>query len=75
MGLPLLEAQSLSVPIIASERDYVRDLVEPSQTFDPASPLSIARAVMRAMEKTEERVATSSANDFIKIVMDKTGVR
>jgi len=46
-GLPLLEAKNAGLPIIASERDYVRDLVEPVETFDPESALSIARAVMR----------------------------
>lgn len=46
-GMPLLEASSLGVPIIASERDYVRDVCNPDETFDPNSALSIFRALMR----------------------------
>lgn len=46
-GLPLLEAQQLGMPILAPELDYVRDVVEPEQTFNPDSPMSIARAVLR----------------------------
>ena len=43
----LLEARALGVPVLAPERDYVRDVCEPRQTFDPASPRSIADAVRR----------------------------
>lgn len=50
-GLPLLEARALDVPIIASERDFVRDVCVPAQTFDPASPRSIAMAVTRFIER------------------------
>ncbi|MBK9322821.1 MAG: glycosyltransferase [Bdellovibrionaceae bacterium] len=46
-GLPLLEAKSLDIPILASELDYVRDLVDPIESFDPNSSKSIARAVKR----------------------------
>ena len=41
-GLPLLEASSIDLPIIASESDYVRDVCEPAQTFDPNSYLVYA---------------------------------
>jgi glycosyltransferase involved in cell wall biosynthesis len=46
-GIPLIEAKDAGIPIIASELDYVRDLVDPVETFDPCSSTSIARAVMR----------------------------
>jgi glycosyltransferase involved in cell wall biosynthesis len=46
-GLPLLEAAKAGLPILASERDYVRDVVKPVASFDPESALSIARAVLR----------------------------
>lgn len=52
-GLPLLEAQSSGLPIVAAERDYVRDVVVPHETFDPLSPVSIARAVRRFQGRTE----------------------
>ncbi|MGZ5179181.1 MAG: glycosyltransferase [Ramlibacter sp.] len=46
-GLPLLEAAAHQVPILAAERDFVRDVCEPAQVFDPASARSIADAVLR----------------------------
>jgi glycosyltransferase involved in cell wall biosynthesis len=49
-GLPLLEARALRVPVLAAERDFVRDVCEPAQTFDPGSPVSIAAAVRRFVE-------------------------
>lgn len=46
-GLPLLEAKAAGLAILASELDFVRDVVDPEQTFDPSSCVSIARAVKR----------------------------
>lgn len=48
-GLPLIEAQQLGLKIVASELDFVRDVVLPDHTFDPHSPVSIARAVERQL--------------------------
>lgn len=47
LGLPLIEASRAGLPIVAAELDYVRDVVEPVETFDPQSYTSIARAVKR----------------------------
>lgn len=49
-GLPMLEATALHKPVLASERDFVRDVCQPAQTFDPTSPYSIAHAVTRFVE-------------------------
>jgi hypothetical protein len=46
-GLPLIEACRAGLPVLAAELDYVRDVLDPEQTFDPDSPVSIARAVKR----------------------------
>lgn len=48
-GLPLIEAARAGLPIVASELDYVRDVCVPTQTFDPGSATSIARAVRRQL--------------------------
>ena len=45
-GMSGLEAARAGLPIVAAERDYVRDIVTPAETFDPGSPVSIARAVL-----------------------------
>jgi glycosyltransferase involved in cell wall biosynthesis len=68
-GIPLVEAASYNLPIIASELDYVRDLVEPVETFDPESPRSIARAVKRFMGQKEKINKVLSADKFIKELM------
>lgn len=47
LGLPLIEAEKAGLPILASELDYVRDVVSPVQTFNPESAISIAKAVKR----------------------------
>lgn len=46
-GVPLIEARNYQLDIIASELDYIRDLVDPEQSFNPNSATSIARAVFR----------------------------
>lgn len=63
-GLPLVEAMHAGLPILASELDYVRDVCRPVQTFDPASPVSIARAVKRFLAVSEPVLPLNSAHDF-----------
>lgn len=65
-GLPLLEADRVGLAIIASERDYVRDVVNPVQTFDPESPLSIARAVKRFIEADTGIRPVPGAGEFLE---------
>lgn len=54
-GLPLLEARTLDIPVLASELDYVRDLIDPTESFDPSSPKSIARAVKRFLNIHDDK--------------------
>lgn len=66
-GLPLLEATALGVPVVAAEKDFVRDVCRPMQTFDPSSPRSIARAVERFASGDSPRETTYlSAAQLIK---------
>lgn len=64
-GLPLLEARAAGLPIVAAERDYVRDVVEPEETFEPDSPVSIARAVRRMLGREERPVTVLTPSEFI----------
>jgi glycosyltransferase involved in cell wall biosynthesis len=50
LGLPMIEAKSVSLPILASEMDFVRDVCDPVETFNPSSPKSIALAVLRFLK-------------------------
>ena len=40
-GLGLLEAAQLNMPVIASDLDYVYEVIQPSSVFDPYDPKSI----------------------------------
>ena len=68
-GLPLIEAMHCGLPILASELDYVRDVVVPVETFDPGSPVSIARAVRRFLGKAEPTIQIHSAEEFLAEVL------
>lgn len=68
-GLPLVEAAQHGLPILASECDYVRDVVEPVETFNPNSPTSIARAVRRFLGVPEGTVRIVTATEFLKEVL------
>ena len=63
-GLPLIEARQACLPVLASELDYVRDVIDPDQTFDPESSLSIARAVKRFLNLQEDKLPLIDANGF-----------
>jgi glycosyltransferase involved in cell wall biosynthesis len=52
-ALPLLEARAAGIPVLAPERDYVRDVSEPAETFDPESARSIMRAMLRFLGKAQ----------------------
>ncbi len=69
-GLPLIEARHAGLPILASELDFVRDLVDPEETFDPKSAISIARAVKRFMQIDNEHRILFSADQLIRKVME-----
>lgn len=72
LGLPIIEARSLGMSIIGPEMDYVRNICQPVETFDPNSPLSISRAVLRFFhlsDCSERNIMSSKA--FLQNVLDK----
>ena len=70
-GLPLIEARQASLPVIASELDYVRDILDPEQSFDPYSSISIARAVKRFLEVDEFQLPLLDAKGFLDQLLGK----
>lgn len=70
-GLPLLEARENKIPIIAGELDFVRDLVTPSETFNPLSALSIARALKRFLKFEENAATIHTSKDFVNFILNK----
>jgi glycosyltransferase involved in cell wall biosynthesis len=65
-GLPLIEAREAGVDILASEMDFVRDIVNPVQSFDPFSPISIARAVKRYLSISEAQLKMKSISELTR---------
>lgn len=70
-GLPLIEARQAGLPVLASELDYVRDVLDPEQTFDPESPVSIVRAVKRFMGRNEQALPLLDAAQFMARILEK----
>lgn len=64
-GLPLHEARNAGLPVLAGELDYVRDVLDPDETFDPNSAVSIARAVKRFMCAEEAALKIIDADAFV----------
>lgn len=69
-GLPLVEASQAGLPILASELDYVRDISNPNETFDPSSPVSIARAVKRFLKCRNPTLLSGGAEEFLAAVLE-----
>jgi glycosyltransferase involved in cell wall biosynthesis len=69
-GLPLIEARQAGLPVLASELDYVRDVLDPEQSFDPHSAVSIARAVKRFLGIEEQPLPLQDAGGFITHIFE-----
>jgi glycosyltransferase involved in cell wall biosynthesis len=70
-GLPLIEARKAGLPVLASELDFVRDVLDPEQVFDPDSSMSIARAVKRYMDLYDKPLTLLNAEHFLATVFKK----
>jgi len=70
-GLPLIEASQAGLAVVAAELDYVRDVLDPAQSFDPDSPGSIARAVKRHMGVEEPALPLTDAKKFLDILLEE----
>jgi glycosyltransferase involved in cell wall biosynthesis len=69
-GLPIVEARIAGLAILAPELDYVRDLLDPEETFDPSSAISISRAIKRYLKVNVASFKTITADDFLGKVME-----
>lgn len=70
LGLPLIEARQAGLSVLASELDYVRDVIDPEQTFDPESAISIARAVKRFLGVEEHCLPLQDAKGFMAQILE-----
>jgi glycosyltransferase involved in cell wall biosynthesis len=69
-GLPLVEAVQNGLPVLASELDYVRDILDPVETFDPNSAKSISRSVKRFLKLKGEKTVIVAPEKFIDSVIN-----
>lgn len=70
-GLPLLEAKIAGTPIIASELDFVREVCNPKESFNPRSYYSIADAVSRFLSAPKGNPSyLCNAEMFIEKLID-----
>ena len=69
-GLPLVEAKHYKLPVIASELDFVRDVLDPVESFDPHSPKSISRSVKRFLKIKEKKTEVVESVEFIRSVIN-----
>ena len=70
-GLPLLEARVGGISIIASELDYVREICNPKESFNPKSYFSISDAVVRFLKVPNvHSIECCPANIFIEKLVD-----
>lgn len=67
-GLPLLEAKLMNTDVIASELDYVRDILNPAEVFDPNSPKSIASSIKRYLGITHDELEPMSITSFSNLI-------
>jgi len=55
--------------VLAAELDYVRDVLDPEQTFDPDSAVSIVRAVKRHLGVVETPLKIVDATSFLDMLL------
>ena len=72
LGLPLLEAAESGISIIASDLDYVHDIIKPTAVFNPYSAESIADTLMNSYPKSnvEILIKVESAKAFLKYISE-----
>lgn len=68
-GLPLIDALNFGLPVLAPELDYVRDIFDPIESFDPNSPTSIARAVRRFLKDPVDRPQILNPVGFMEKIL------
>ena len=75
LGLPLIEASNFSCSVLASDLEYVHEVIKPSLTFDPYSTESISNAILKAIDtdylpKTKVLVENKLVN-LIKFIISQ----
>ncbi len=67
-GLPLIEAASSGMKILASDLPYVYDAVKPSITFNPFDKIAIADTVIKSMTEELPEPEIVTKNEINKLI-------
>jgi glycosyltransferase involved in cell wall biosynthesis len=67
-GLGLVEAAEAGCAILASDRPFVRQVVNPLVTFDPNSATAIEEAVLRTYEKCASASEVVVSNQLPRLI-------
>lgn len=66
-GLPLLEAVSAGLPVLAADEPYVNDVIKPTAVFDPKDPCAIADAVRGfSYIPAKQNIRLLTASEFLR---------
>jgi glycosyltransferase involved in cell wall biosynthesis len=69
-GLGLIEAASFQCNIIASDKPYVFEVVQPSLVFDPKNHVDIANKVLEVLKSKKVKKTTLHINNEIDLLID-----
>ena len=73
LGLPLIEAVNRGCFIIASDKEYVKQVVNPSIVFNPYSSDSISEAIVNSLSnkslKKSELIIENKIDTFVKYLL------
>ena len=73
LGLPLIEAVNRGCFIIASDKEYVKEVVSPSNVFNPYSSDSISDAIVNSLSnkslKKSELIIENKIDTFVKYLL------
>ncbi|AMV31840.1 Glycosyl transferases group 1 [Pirellula sp. SH-Sr6A] len=70
LGLGLVEAATLKKPVVASNTNWIDEIVSTDYKFDPSSPESIGRTIIRCLSEEEQKPAIRRIEDKIDVVCD-----
>jgi glycosyltransferase involved in cell wall biosynthesis len=70
-GLPLLEAKTIGMPIIAADLQYVWDVVEPAYVFNPHDKNSISRAIKKYLDLTDDVIELKPSIDLLNELIQR----
>ena len=73
-GLPLIEAVDSGMKVLASNLPYVHDVIVPSLTFEPYDKISIANAVIKALNSDLPFPKIVTSNQVDKLVELLAGI-